>query len=166
METQTPSSSTPPQLSQSPKPASHHKLLKMLLIIVAFMLIAVIGTSAYVGYQANQQVVDIPIVELGLRPVSTPTIDETDGWVTYINKDLGISFQYPQNSRINPSYDTSIYSKNTFMELFNDEYDLHFSVSYVDNLNNLSLEELDSEIHKKEEEEGYEILSPNLFSTD
>ncbi|MBI4130628.1 hypothetical protein HY468_04885 [Candidatus Roizmanbacteria bacterium] len=91
MKQQSTQPSTPPQLPQSPKPSSNHKLLKIILLVIGFLLIAVIGASAYLGYQVNQEVVDVAITQL---PVQYPKPDTTTEWTTFTNTKHRYSFQY------------------------------------------------------------------------
>ncbi|MBI4130769.1 hypothetical protein HY468_05605, partial [Candidatus Roizmanbacteria bacterium] len=64
----------------------------------------------YVGYQANQQTVDIPIVQPTQLSTPSPILDETAGWKTYTNSEIGFTLQYPMPSTI------------TTCQLDNDDY--------------------------------------------
>ncbi|MBI4130117.1 hypothetical protein HY468_02270, partial [Candidatus Roizmanbacteria bacterium] len=92
METQTTPPLSHPQLPQSSPSPSNHKLLKVFLLFIGFIQIAVICASVYFSYQANQQVVDVPIVQ----PLFESTTQETiDDWKIYKNEEYGFKLQYP-----------------------------------------------------------------------
>ena len=93
----------------------------------------------------------------------TPIMDEIIDWETYSDSTLGISFKYPSDSQIqffrNPASGNlkGVAIRNSKAA---------FSVTYRENIDNLSLEELDQKTYEEDLKRGAGIETPKLYSAD
>ena len=133
------------------------------ILIFLVITVAVIAAGAwffgFFGASYNQLKIEDAPGPIATTPSSSP--DETANWKTYTNKEIGISFQYPNNWNAKPYLtddNDGDLDMDSVVDLSPQDYQgVIVNLSYFENPNYLSLEEWDK---KRKEKAGIDF---NLY---
>ncbi|MDO8569964.1 MAG: PsbP-related protein [Candidatus Daviesbacteria bacterium] len=133
-------------------------LAPLLLIILIAVVIAVGG---YLIYQKQNKPIVTP------QPVASSVATssaETANWKTYTNYQLGISFSYPADWQVNEQLTKQLYYDGEIQLFSKSKSDTKIAIFYVNNAQQLSLQELDKKLATYTDASG--SISPMFSSSD